>query len=139
MSCASPPSFTLGLSWLTTMKPRAGVLANSAASSETVSVAVASGATVSNIPVLTDGVKALKLAVAGMVSKVPSVRPKLSTVEPSRGLAAERHGCFALQSWAKRTGRTLHAAFAHFWQFDGTQFTALQQATDTGMWRDALG
>lgn len=40
---------------------------------------------------------------------------------------------------ARRTGRTMHAAFAHFWQFDGTQFTALQQVTDTGMWRDALG
>ena len=38
------------------------------------------GATVSNIPVLIDGVKALNFAVAAIVSEVWSVSPKLSTV-----------------------------------------------------------
>jgi hypothetical protein len=39
---------------------------------------------------------------------------------------------------AKTTGKQLRAAFAHFWQFNGAQFTSLQQVTDTGIWRDAL-
>ncbi len=39
---------------------------------------------------------------------------------------------------AKPTGRPVRAAFAHFWRFDGEQFTGVAQITDTGMWRDAL-
>ena len=38
----------------------------------------------------------------------------------------------------KATGKPVKAAFAHFWQFDGNQFTAVRQVTDSGMWRDAL-
>jgi len=36
------------------------------------------------------------------------------------------------------TGKPVRAAFAHFWRFDGAQFTAVQQVTDSGVWRDAL-
>jgi 2-(1,2-epoxy-1,2-dihydrophenyl)acetyl-CoA isomerase len=39
---------------------------------------------------------------------------------------------------AKPTGKPLRAAFAHFWRFDGEQFTAVRQVTDSGKWRDAL-
>jgi 2-(1,2-epoxy-1,2-dihydrophenyl)acetyl-CoA isomerase len=39
---------------------------------------------------------------------------------------------------ARETGKVLRAAFAHFWQFDGMQFSGLQQITDTGRWRDAI-
>ncbi|MBX9943836.1 MAG: nuclear transport factor 2 family protein [Reyranella sp.] len=39
---------------------------------------------------------------------------------------------------ANATGRPLRAAFAHFWPFDGRQFTAVRQITDSGAWRDAL-
>ena len=39
---------------------------------------------------------------------------------------------------ARQTGKVMRAAFAHFWRFDGQQFTSLQQVTDTGIWRDAL-
>jgi 2-(1,2-epoxy-1,2-dihydrophenyl)acetyl-CoA isomerase len=38
----------------------------------------------------------------------------------------------------KRTGKPIRAAFAHFWRFDGERFTAVQQVTDSGIWRDAL-
>jgi hypothetical protein len=44
-----------------------------------------------------------------------------------------------MKGTARDTGKPLRAAFAHFGQFNGTQFTGLQQVTDTGMWRDALG
>ncbi|HVE53140.1 MAG TPA: nuclear transport factor 2 family protein [Ramlibacter sp.] len=46
------------------------------------------------------------------------------------------HGTY--EGIARATGKALHAGFAHFWQFDGTRFTGLQQVTDTAMWRDAL-
>jgi ketosteroid isomerase-like protein len=39
---------------------------------------------------------------------------------------------------ARKTGKVLSAAFAHFWQYDGTRFSGLQQITDTGLWRDAV-
>lgn len=39
---------------------------------------------------------------------------------------------------ARPTGKPLRAAFAHFWPFDGRQFTAVQQITDSAAWRDAL-
>jgi ketosteroid isomerase-like protein len=39
---------------------------------------------------------------------------------------------------AKPTGKPVRAAFAHFWKFDGQQFTAVHQITDSGAWRDAL-
>ena len=49
-------------------------------SSVTVSVALAFGATVSNIPVLSEGANALNFAEASIVSEVWSVSPKLATV-----------------------------------------------------------
>ena len=39
---------------------------------------------------------------------------------------------------ARASGRGIDAKFAHFWTFDGTRFTSLQQITDSGAWRDAL-
>lgn len=39
---------------------------------------------------------------------------------------------------ATETSKILSAAFAHFWEFDGMQFSELQQITDTGLWRDAI-
>jgi ketosteroid isomerase-like protein len=39
---------------------------------------------------------------------------------------------------ARETGKVLSAAFAHFWDYDGTRFSGLQQITDTGLWRDAI-
>ncbi|MDH6590415.1 ketosteroid isomerase-like protein [Variovorax sp. TBS-050B] len=39
---------------------------------------------------------------------------------------------------AKQSGKAFRAAFAHFWHYDGTQFSQLQQITDTGLWRDAI-
>lgn len=39
---------------------------------------------------------------------------------------------------AKPTGKPVRAAFAHFWRFDGQQFTGVYQVTDSGVWRDAL-
>jgi ketosteroid isomerase-like protein len=40
---------------------------------------------------------------------------------------------------AKATGKPVRAAFAHFWQFDGQQFTAVYQVTDSAAWHAALG
>lgn len=39
---------------------------------------------------------------------------------------------------AKPSGKTIRAAFAHFWPFDGQQFTGVYQVTDSAVWRDAL-
>lgn len=39
---------------------------------------------------------------------------------------------------ARETSKILSATFAHFWEFDGMQFSELQQITDTGLWRDAI-
>lgn len=39
---------------------------------------------------------------------------------------------------AKPTGKSVNAAFAHFWRFDGAQFTGVQQVTDSGKWLEAL-
>ena len=39
---------------------------------------------------------------------------------------------------ATETSKILSATFAHFWEFDGMQFSELQQITDTGLWRDAI-
>jgi ketosteroid isomerase-like protein len=39
---------------------------------------------------------------------------------------------------AKTTGNPIRAAFAHFWTFDGEQFTSVYQVTDSGAWHAAL-
>jgi hypothetical protein len=65
MSCASLP---LGLSGLMTMKPSGRVWANSARSRWIGKLALASGFTVTNMPVSTAGVNALKDAVPVTVS-----------------------------------------------------------------------
>lgn len=39
---------------------------------------------------------------------------------------------------AKPTGRPVRAAFAHFWSWNGSQFTGVRQVTDSGARRDAL-
>lgn len=39
---------------------------------------------------------------------------------------------------AKPTGKAVRAAFAHFWSWNGGQFTGVRQVTDSGAWRDAL-
>ena len=39
---------------------------------------------------------------------------------------------------ARHTGRPVRAAFAHFWPFDGRQFTGVVQVTDSAAWRDGL-
>ena len=39
---------------------------------------------------------------------------------------------------ARRTGRPLHAAFAHILRIADARVTELVQITDTGRWRDAL-
>lgn len=45
-------------------------------------------------------------------------------------------GCY--DGTVRRSGRSLHAEFAHFWAFDGAFFTRMQQITDTALWHDAL-
>jgi ketosteroid isomerase-like protein len=40
---------------------------------------------------------------------------------------------------AKPTGKPVHAAFAHFWSFDGQRFTGMHQVTDSATWERALG
>lgn len=39
---------------------------------------------------------------------------------------------------AVETGRSVRAAFAHIWGFDGTRFTSVDQVTDSGAWAEAL-
>jgi 2-(1,2-epoxy-1,2-dihydrophenyl)acetyl-CoA isomerase len=39
---------------------------------------------------------------------------------------------------ARATGKAVHAAFAHFWPFDGRQFTGVRQITDSAAWHEAL-
>ncbi|MEJ1167300.1 nuclear transport factor 2 family protein [Variovorax sp. CCNWLW186] len=39
---------------------------------------------------------------------------------------------------ARESGKALRAPFAHFWEYDGMQFSQLQQITDTGLWRDSI-
>src|SRR5882762_7921945 len=88
------------------MKPSTGARASSAALIETVSVALPFGATVSNMPVLTAGVKGLKVAVPSMVSLVGPVRLKLFA-QYVKGLVPDRQGCPVSQSWLKSTGRVI--------------------------------
>ncbi len=39
---------------------------------------------------------------------------------------------------AKPTGKSVRAAFAHFWAFDGEQFTGVYQVTDSATWEQGL-
>ncbi len=39
----------------------------------------------------------------------------------------------------KETSRRLDAQFCHVWTLRGDVLTGLQQYTDTGQWRDAMG
>lgn len=39
---------------------------------------------------------------------------------------------------SRQTGRSLRAAFAHFWVHNGTHFIGMRQVTDTAMWHNAL-
>lgn len=39
---------------------------------------------------------------------------------------------------AIETDRPVRAAFAHIWGFDGTQFTSVDQVTDSAAWAEAL-
>jgi hypothetical protein len=72
----------------------------------TVSVAVAFGATVSNMPVLIAGVNALKIAVPSTVSIDWSDRLTACAWYFSRGLVDDRHGEPAAQSWLICAGST---------------------------------
>jgi ketosteroid isomerase-like protein len=38
----------------------------------------------------------------------------------------------------KGVGTPFHAAFAHFWPFDGARFTGVYQVTDSAAWQQAL-
>lgn len=46
------------------------------------------------------------------------------------------HGSY--EGTSRQTGKALRAAFAHFWDYDGTRFTGLRQVTDTAMWHEAM-
>lgn len=46
------------------------------------------------------------------------------------------HGSYVGSS--RLTGGALRADFAHFWVFDGRQFTGLRQVTDTALWHKSL-
>src|SRR5690348_12751517 len=85
------------------MKPRLGVWANSAALSEVCSVTVWFGLTVSNMPLLSDGVNALNFAVP-VVSVGPS--PNACTQYVNLGFAADKHGEPEAQNWLIRAGST---------------------------------
>ena len=39
---------------------------------------------------------------------------------------------------AKPTGKSVRAAFAHFWSYDGERFTGVSQVTDSAAWEHAL-
>jgi ketosteroid isomerase-like protein len=39
---------------------------------------------------------------------------------------------------ANASGKPIRAAFAHFWLFNGEQFTGVHQVTDSAMWHAAL-
>src|SRR5438093_353522 len=85
------------------MKPRLGVWANSAAARDVVSVTVWFGCTVSNIPVLSDGLNALKFAVP-VPSAGPS--PNACTQYMNLGFEGDRHGEPESQSWSNPAGIT---------------------------------
>jgi len=39
---------------------------------------------------------------------------------------------------ATSTGKTVKAAFAHFWRFDGDKIVSVRQVTDSALWQQAL-
>ena len=60
---------------------------------------------------------------------------------PERWLACGPNELLVLGDYrgtARRTGRELHAPFAHLWAGDGDRLLSLRQYTDTALWRAAL-
>src|SRR5215467_4902067 len=96
----------LALSWLTIIRPRAGVFAHSPLLTVTVSLADPFGLTTSNIPVLIAGENALNDAVPSTVSVVLSVSPSAWAWYVKRGLLDDKQGEPALHSCEMLTGRT---------------------------------
>lgn len=82
-----------------------------------------------------EGLRAMLIEAWAAVDDLLQLQVKPERIVEAGTLLIVR-GCYA--GTARRTGKVLHAAFAHFWEFDGRRFTRLQQITDTGAWRDAL-
>ncbi len=71
----------------------------------------------------------------GAVGLLFDMRPQVAALFDA-GPVLIAHGHYV--GIARTTGKPVHAAFAHFWRFDGSRFDSVMQVTDSGVWRDAL-
>jgi ketosteroid isomerase-like protein len=71
----------------------------------------------------------------GRIGALFAMQPQVEQLYVSGGTLIAR-GSYV--GTAKPTGKSVRAAFAHFWKYDGDQFTGVYQVTDSATWQRAL-
>lgn len=82
-----------------------------------------------------DGLEAMMAEAWGAVGDMFDMGPRVERLFDGGDTLI---GFGAYVGTARATRRALHAGFAHFWGFNGRQFTSVVQVTDSQAWHAAL-